>query len=154
MTLLFQLSVYSLFIDFRGRMSRGATVTAGFRHELSEYGSLGIKRGIYYGVKLASGGQRRELCQEETMHLFRLAQFAISEIRPGLKSAGGNRTERCELLSLVRRLLLRYPALFADRAFPFRVALNNVIIDEMAKSCSIQMDAQELHACWIPVDGM
>lgn len=176
MKCLFRLPWYTLLISCKREKKRVRTVTAAFDNELSKYESLGIlhrlrKRYRLLGrllpekkspdtdaheqhepsrISLIPNGHRKMADRKDTLALFHLAHRAISEIRPGLKSAGGKKLEKVELLFSIRLLLQKYPALFAARAFPFQVAINNVIIDEMAQLNSLHLDQQDLRQCWSP----
>jgi len=80
--------------------------------------------------------------------LFHLASEVKIELKLGIRKSAIKKEGKWELLLSIRHLLAPYPALTASQAYPFRVAINNTIIAETARYCSIHLSNEELSGIW------
>ncbi len=80
--------------------------------------------------------------------LFHLAHEVKIELKLCIRKSGIKKEEKWELLLSMRRLLAPYTALAASQAYPFRVAINNTIMAETARYCSIELSSEELSGIW------
>jgi len=85
---------------------------------------------------------------EPGQDFFRLANEAKIELKTGIRKSAIKKEGKWELLLSIRRLLAPYTALTAPQAYPFRVAINNTIIAETEKYCSIHLNSEELLSVW------
>jgi hypothetical protein len=88
-----------------------------------------------------------EKCEPD-QDFFHLANEAKIELKIGIRKSAIKKEGKWELLLSIRRLLAHYTALTAPQAYPFRVAINNTIITETAKYCSIHLNSEELLSVW------
>jgi hypothetical protein len=79
---------------------------------------------------------------------FHLANEVKIELKLGIRKSAIKKEGKWELLLSIRRLLAPYTALTASQAYPFRVAINNTIIAETARYCSIHLSSEDLSGVW------
>jgi hypothetical protein len=101
---------------------------------------------VFFG--LLSGLQKKRKDPAPIYDFFPLAKEAIKEVRTGILRAAIKKMGKQELMTLLLCLLRHYPSLASLQAHPFRVAINNVIITETARHCSIHLNDEELLFLW------
>ena len=80
--------------------------------------------------------------------LFHLANEVKIGLKLNIRRSAIKKEGKRELLLCIRRVLTPYTALTVSQAYPFRVAINNTIITETAKYCSIHLSNEELLSVW------
>jgi hypothetical protein len=85
---------------------------------------------------------------EPEKDLFHLANEVKIELKLNIRKSAIKKEGKWELLLSIRRLLAPYTALTASQAYPFRVAINNTIIAETARYCSIHLSSEDLSGVW------
>lgn len=80
--------------------------------------------------------------------LFHLTRMAIKELKGGIRRAAIKKEGKQQLLSSLFSLLKTYTALTESQGRAFRVAINNVIIRDTEKYCSIHLNEEELLLLW------
>jgi hypothetical protein len=85
---------------------------------------------------------------EKDCYFFKLAQVVKSEIKNHMMEVSLRRPGKEELIISLHRLLRPHSELSARQAYPFRVAINNVLQKEASKHCSIQLNNEDLQTLW------
>jgi hypothetical protein len=107
-----------------------------------------LKKKVNTAVIPEYGGSGSPDRLEPGEDFFHLANKAKSELKMGIRRSAIRKEGKRELLLSICRLLAPYTALTALQAYPFRVAINNVIITETARYCSIHLSSEELLTMW------
>ena len=133
---------YSFFLGIRKNAVQLSTTAEGY--EVGQANSFDSGRNRS-GPDQSSG---RRCVPAEDGYFFKLAQVVKSEIKNHLLEVSVNRPDKDELICSLYRLLRPHSELTVRQAYPFRVAINNVIQKESAQQCSIQLNNEDLQILW------
>lgn len=133
---------YSFILGIRKNVVQLNTTAEGYADEQINSFDTGKKR-----TGLDQSSQRRRI-PEEGGYFLTLAQVVKSEIKNHLMDISDKRPDKDELICSLHRLLRPHSELTVRQAYPFRVAINNVIQKESAKHCSIHLNNEDLQILW------
>jgi hypothetical protein len=86
------------------------------------------------------------------MESLELTYTLIGELKPCIGMAANRHESKQELMMSLFHLLRAYPCLASRETYGLWVAINNFIIMEAEKHCSIYLSDHELLAIWGPKD--
>ncbi|SRR5260221_1676121 len=107
-----------------------------------------LKKGVKTAAIPGPGKSRPPDRFKPEEDFFHFANKAKNELKLGIRKSAIKKEGKRELLLSICRLLAPYTALTSLQAYPFRVAINNVITTETAKYCSIHLSSEELLRVW------
>lgn len=120
-------TVYYLVIAFRFYRSDVLQLISGLKPAQVSSHQIGLKQAF------------------ENQNIFQLAQSLADEIQAYFNQAGKNKLIKEEILSSLKLLIARYPAI---KDSSFKEMIQNLIITESETNCSIHLSEQELSEVW------
>jgi len=111
-------------------------------------GSRGDKAGWRWSGREDRTGSAGRISDQDCDRFFDLSKTIRIDMRRHMEVAAIRKKEKQDLLASLPRLLQSYTTFAALQAIPFRVAINNIIMEETATRCSIHLTSEELLGLW------